>query len=111
MGNLRQGDRETINEYAERSRKLLREKYNAYKYLSDEQRREYDRAARKAFARGLKDTNVKDHLITRGAISLEDSIAYAVELDYDAANMIPNSELFCKYYIKNGHRERNCKRN
>lgn len=110
LENLKQEKNETINEYAERSRKLLKDKCSTYKYLSEEQKREYDRTARKAFAKGIKDSKVRDRLITRGAISLEDAIAYSIELDYDAANMIPNSELFCKYCKTNGHRERDCRK-
>lgn len=110
LENLRQGKNETINEYAERSRKLLKDKCSTYKFLSGEQKKEYDRTARKSFAKGLKDSNVRERLITRGAISLEDAIAYSIELDYDAENIIPNSELFCKYCKMSGHRERDCRR-
>lgn len=108
LENIRQNDKETMSEYAERARKLLREKCNTYKFLSEEQKKEYDRTARRAFARGITESSIRDRLITRGAGSLEDAISYAIEADFDASITIPNSELYCKFCKINGHREANC---
>lgn len=110
LENLRQEPKETVSEYAERARKLLREKCNTYRYLSDEHKKEYDRTARRAFAKGMKDLKIRDRLLTRGSSSMEDAISYAIEAEYDAINSVANSELFCGYCKNSGHRERDCRR-
>lgn len=88
LENLRQEPKETVSEYAERARKLLREKCNTYRYLSDEHKKEYDRTARRAFAKGMKDLKIRDRLLTRGSSSMEDAISYAIEAEYDAINSV-----------------------
>lgn len=108
LENIRQNEKETMTEYCERARGLLKEKCSTYKFLSEEQKKEYDRTARRAFARGIKESSIKDRLVTRGANSLEDAISYAIEAEFDASITIPNSELYCKYCKTNGHRESNC---
>lgn len=110
LENLRQNEKESITEYSERARKLLKDKCSTYKFLSDEQKREYDRTARRAFARGIREFTIKDRLITRGASSLEDAISYAIEAEFDNSILIPNSELYCKFCKNSGHRERDCRK-
>lgn len=58
----------------------------------------------------MKEAKIRDRLITRGASSLEDSIAYAIETEFDSLNFIPSMELYCKYCRNNGHREHDCER-
>lgn len=106
--SISQGEKETLTEYSERARKLLKEKCSTYKFLSEDQKKEYDRTARRAFARGIRDSHLRDRLITRGSSSLEDAIAYVIEVEADTSVMIPNSELYCKYCKTNGHRENKC---
>lgn len=110
LENLHQDKNESLNEYAIRTRKLLGDKNATYTFLSHEHRLEHNRLARRAFPRGLNETKLKDRLLTRGANSLEDAIAYVIEAENDALTMIPNSELYCGSSRSNGHRERNCKR-
>lgn len=110
LENIRQKQNESMTEYSERARQLLKEKCSTYKFLSEEQKKEYDRTARRAFARGIIETNIKDRLVTRGAGSLEDAISYAIEAEFDSAISIPNAELYCRYCKTNGHRESSCRK-
>lgn len=110
LENLHQENKESITEYANRARNILREKCATYKHLTEEQKRDYNRTARRAFAKGIKDQKIQDKVVTRGASSLEDAIAYAIELENDLVNTIPRSEFFCTFCKVAGHRERECKR-
>lgn len=110
LDNLQQNKNETLSEYAKRARELLRDRNSTYDSLSEEQKREHNRMARKAFARGIKNQKLKDRLLIRGASTLEDAIAYAIEAENDAAYLIPNNELYCRICRNNGHRERDCRR-
>lgn len=89
---------------------MLCDRNATYNSLSNEQKKEHNRIARKAFARGIKDPKLKDRLLTRGANSLEDAIAYAIEAGSDALTTVPKSELFCRTCRTNGHRELECTR-
>lgn len=51
---------------------------------------------------------MKTRLTTRGASSLDDAIAYAIEAENDEKTNIPSSELFCRRCNKSGHRQRDC---
>lgn len=106
--NLQQNKNETLTEYADRARKLLRERDATYCYLSEEQKREHNRTARRAFAKGIENTRLKNRLMTRGASSLEDAIAYAIEAENEEQTIIPSNELYCRSCRSSGHRERNC---
>lgn len=108
--NLRQEKDETLSQYAERARKLLNEKNMTYTYISEEQRTEHNRTARKAFAKGIKNDTLKDRMLIRGASSLEDAIAYALEAESDTLTQIQKSELFCKTCRIPGHRQAECRR-
>lgn len=110
LENLHQESKESITEYANRARNILREKCATYKQLTEEQKRDYNRTARRAFAKGIKDQKIQDKVVTRGASSLEDAIAYAIELENDLVNTIPKSEFFCTFCKVAGHRERECKK-
>lgn len=110
LENLHQEKDESLSKYTERARKLLREKNAVYNNLTEEQRLEHNRIARRAFSRGISDTKLRNQMLTRGASSLEDAIAFAIEAENDAITDIPRNELFCKYCLINGHRENDCRR-
>lgn len=110
LENIKQERNESVAQYADRTRKLLKERNSTMSSMSEDLRLEYNRQARISFTRGLKDPKLQDRLKTRGAQSLEDAAAYAIEADNDTQNTIPNIELFCTACRRNGHRERNCMR-
>ncbi|XP_055308449.1 myb-like protein I [Sitodiplosis mosellana] len=110
LENLRQGNSESLIDYAQRTRQCLNEKLNAYQIITPEQKEDYDRLARKAFARGIIDAKLRDRLFTRGSNSLQDSIAYAIDAENETINNIHSSELFCKYCKTIGHREKDCRK-
>lgn len=110
LENLRQEYNESLSEYANRARKLLRERNSTFGYLTEDQRSEHNRTARRAFSKGIKNFRLRDRLLIRGANSLEDAISYAIEAENDATYLVPNNELFCKICKTNGHREQNCGR-
>lgn len=111
LENMRQEKNESLNKYAERARKFLQEKNSSYSNISNEQRAEHNRLARKAFARGINNSKLRDRLITRGANSLEDAIAFAIEMENDSINDVTNNELFCNICRITGHRSRDCRKN
>lgn len=106
--NARQEEKETLNEYADRVRKLLKEKNATYAYMTEDQKLEYNRLARRSFSRGINNLRLRNRLVTRGASSLEDAIAYAIEAENDEINYIPNTDLYCRKCNRNGHRLREC---
>lgn len=110
LENMNQGKDESLDEYATKARKLLRDRDATYKHLSGEQKKEHNRIARRAFTRGIKDQKLRERLITRGSNSLEDAIAFAIEAENDEKTAIPRNEQFCTVCRVNGHRERDCKR-
>lgn len=110
LENLHQEKNETLSEYTERARKLLREKNAVYNDLTEEQRMEHNRLARRAFSKGINDPRLRDRMITRGASSLEDAIAFAIEAENDALTDVHRSELFCRFCRFSGHRENECRR-
>lgn len=109
LENLHQEKNESLTEYSERARKLLGEKNAAYNHLTEEQRLEHNRLARRAFSKGIRDSRLRDRMLTRGASSLEDAIAFAIEAENDALVDISRGELFCRYCHLNGHREIECR--
>lgn len=111
LENIHQEKTESLSKFAERTRKLLQEKNNSYSHLTDEQRSEHNRIARKAFSRGVTNSILRERLLTRGANSLEDAIAFAIETENDSTNNISNNELFCGLCRLSGHRYRDCRRN
>lgn len=108
--NLRQEKDESLSQYAERTRKLLNEKNITYTAISEEQRAEHNRTARKAFARGIKNNSLREKMSIRGASSLEDAIAYALEAESENLSQIPQSELFCKACRVPCYRQIDCRR-
>lgn len=110
LENLHQEKNETLTEFSARARKLLSDRNATYNYLSEEQKKEHNRIARRASAKGVNDPKLKDRLLTRGANSLEVAIAYAIEAESDALATIPGSELFCRVCRITGHREKDCRR-
>lgn len=109
LENARQQENETLSAYADRVRNLLREKNATYAFMTEEQKVEYNRFARRAFSKGIADRGLRNRLITRGASSLEDAIAYAIEAENDNINDIPAIDLYCRKCNRNGHRLRDCK--
>lgn len=111
LENLRQERNESISAYADRTRKLLKQKNSIYNHLTEDQRLEHNRTARKHFSLGISDSKLRDRLLIRGANNLEDAIAYAIEAENDLISIIPNSELYCKFCkIGGSHRERDCRK-
>lgn len=108
LENLRQETNETISAYANRTRKLLREKNLIYSHLTNDQKLEHNRLARKHFCQGIANQTIRNRLLIRGANSLEDAIAHVIEAEHDILNTIQNNELFCRHCRANGHREKDC---
>lgn len=108
--NLRQEKNETLNQYADRTRKLLLEKNQAYNNLTFDQRIDHDRAIRKAFSRGIGNLTLRDRVLLRGSSSLEKAISCAFEFEYDSTNTIHKSEFLCKFCKAVGHREFECRK-
>lgn len=108
--NLHQEQGESITKYTERARNLLREKNSIYSHLTEEQRTEHNRLARRAFSKGILDNKLREKIMIRGAGSLEDAIAFAIEAENDALTEVPRSELYCRFCHMNGHREKQCRR-
>lgn len=110
LENAHQEENETLGAYADRVRKLLTDKNQTYSYMTEEQKLEHNRTARRAFSKGISNMKLRNRLVTRGAASLEDAIAYAIEAESDEMNYVPPSDLFCRSCNQNGHRSRNCTR-
>lgn len=110
LENLKQEKDESLIKYSERVRKLLMERNSTYNFLTEDQRLEHNRQARKAFAKGIGNPKLRDRMITRGAQSLEDAIAYAIETENETITQIARNELFCGFCRINGHRENECRR-
>lgn len=110
LENLKQEKDESLSDYAERARKLLDKKNAMYNNLTQDQKEEHNRTAYKAFTKGLNDRLLKERALTRGASSLEDAIENALDMENDSSNMIPKTDLFCKYCRMVGHRESDCRR-
>lgn len=108
--NMRQDKDESLAKYAERARKLYKEKNATYIHLNDDQKKEHDRIARKAFIKGIKSDQLRNTMKIRGASSLEDAITNVLEIEYDNLNLIPKSDLYCKSCRSIGHREPECRR-
>lgn len=109
LENARQEENETLSAFADRVRKLLREKNATYAFMTEDQKLEYNRVARRAFSKGVTNNSLRNRLATRGATSLEDAIAYAIEAENDSLNNIPSVDLFCRKCRRNGHRLKDCK--
>lgn len=109
LENVHQEQNESLNAYADRVRNLLRKKIATYSFVTEDQKLELNRLARKSFSKGLSNMRLRNRLITRGASSLEDAIAYAVEAEYDDMNHISNFELYCTACKSNGHRKKYCR--
>lgn len=110
LENLKQKKGESLSEYAEKARKLLDKKNAMYSNLTKDQKEEHGRTAYKAFTRGINDRLLRERALTRGASSLEDAIENALDMENDSSNMIPKTDLFCKYCRIVGHREIDCRR-
>lgn len=94
--NLRQEKNESLSDYIERARRMLREKNNIYKNLTQEQKEENNRLARRAFSRGVQNSRLRNNLMIRSANSLEDAVAYAIEAENQEFNDIQRNELICR---------------
>lgn len=110
LENLHQEKDESLSKFTERVRKLLVERNSIYTNLTEEQRAEHNRLARRAFAKGLKDNNLRRKMLNRGASSLEDAIAFALEAENDILHDVPRNETFCRVCQTVGHRENQCRR-
>lgn len=110
LENLKQGQKESLSEYAERARKLLRKKIAMYSYVSPEQRQDYDRYASRSFIQGLNNTNLIRQVKTRGFDSLEKAVENAIDMETDTNSEVSRTELICRFCKAIGHRERDCNR-
>lgn len=110
LENLKQNKDESLTDYSERARKLLRTKAAMYSHISKEQRDEYNRSASRAFMRGLNNFGLRQRVTTRGATSLENAIENAIDMELDTVNQVTNNELFCRSCRIVGHREKDCRR-
>lgn len=110
LENIRQNKDESLSAYADRVRKLLRDKNATYASMTEEQKTEHNRVARKSFAKGITNLRLRDRLVTRGASSLEDAIAYAIEVENDDLNLISSNEMFCRICNQTGHLQKDCRR-
>lgn len=108
--NLKQDKNESLQKYADRSRKLFDEKNQLYFDLPQELRHEHDRCIRKAFARGIANTTLRERVLLRGANSLEEAICFALEFEHENDNTVHKSELFCKFCKNSGHRQNECRK-
>lgn len=108
--NLKQDKNESLQKYADRSRKLLLEKDQLHFDLPHDLRLEHDRCVRKAFARGIENMTLRERVLLRGSRSLEDAISCALELEHESASVIHKSELFCKFCKNSGHRQNECRK-
>lgn len=106
--NLRQEKDESLVKYADRARKLLNEKNKSFYSLSEEQKEEHDRIARKSFARGISNQKLRDIMITQGAHSLEEIIGRSLDVDNEVNNSIARREMICTFCQNFGHREVEC---
>lgn len=110
LENVKQKKDESLLDYAERARKLLRNKQAMYMNLSEEQRTEYNRTASKAFVKGITNSGLKERVMTRGAETLEGAIENALDMETDAMEQVARNELYCRSCNMPGHRERDCRR-
>lgn len=110
LENIRQNEKETLTEYSERARKLLRTKNAMYSHLTQEQREEHNRIAYKAYMKGLTDNKLKERVVTRGANTLDMAIENAIDMELDTQNQLKPNELYCRNCFTVGHRERDCRR-
>lgn len=110
LENIRQLKDESLSSYADRVRKLLKDKNSTYSYMTEEQKAEHNRLARRSFSRGITNLRLRDRLVTRGASSLEDAIAYAIEAENDDTNLISSNEMYCRTCNLTGHLQKDCRR-
>lgn len=87
--NLHQEQNESLTQYTERARRLLRKRNSIYSHLTEEQRTENNRLVRRAFSKSILNGKLRDKIMTRGASSLEDTIAFVIEAENDALTEIP----------------------
>lgn len=110
LENLHQDRKESLHQFADRARKTLMEKNSAYSNISEEQREDHNRTARRAFIKGIQEKKIRDRMTIRGASSLESAISSALEMENEARYDVPEKEKYCLRCNKSGHRERDCKR-
>lgn len=107
--NLRQTKDENLTRYSERARKLLAEKNKSFYSLSEEQKTEHDRIARKFFARGLENRKLRDIMVIQGCPTLEETIGRSLEIENELINTISQQEFNCTYCKRPGHRVTECR--
>lgn len=106
--NLKQENKESIREYAERSRKLLVEKNLCYNDLTQQQKLDHERDLREAFTRGIKNAILREKILSQDSESLKAAINYALRHENDQHNTYNKSELLCKFCKRIGHCESEC---
>ncbi|XP_055326357.1 histone-lysine N-methyltransferase, H3 lysine-79 specific-like [Sitodiplosis mosellana] len=109
LENLHQERKETLQQFAERARKTLMEKNSSYDNISEEQREDHNRTARRAFIKGIQEKKIRDRMSIRGASSLESAISSALEMENETRYDVPEKEMYCLNCNRSGHRERDCR--
>lgn len=110
LENLHQEKDESLSAYTDRVWKLLRERNSLYSNLTEEQRKEHDRIARRAFSKGIRDIPLRKKMLNRGASSFEDAVSFAIEAENDSLFEVPSREQYCRTCQISGHRESECRR-
>lgn len=110
LENLHQEKDESLSSYTDRVWKLLRERNSLYNNLTEEQRKEHDRIARRAFSKGIRDIPLRKKMLNRGASSFEDAVSFAIEAENDSLFEVPSREQYCRTCQISGHRESECRR-
>lgn len=106
--NLRQEKDENLEKFTNRAMNLFVKKDEMYCSLSGEQKRDHDRIARKAFARGLFNQTLRETICRQRFSSLEDTISHSFLVEDELRNS-SRRETGCTYCKRIGHRESECR--
>lgn len=107
--NARQQRDESLIDYANRIRTLLKEKNATYSNLTQIQKKEYNDEARKSFCKGISNGKIREFLKIRRSKDLDDAISFAIETENEDNSFVPNAEMFCRKCRQTGHRQKDCK--
>lgn len=103
LENLRQNKDETLTQFAERTRKLLNDKISIYDQLSEEQREDFDRMTKRSFCRGISNPKLRERILIKGPVDLNEAISYSIEAEADTVNDLSRNDRFCTYCRISGH--------
>lgn len=107
--NLKQSPNETLSAYAERARKLVRERCALFR--SEDMHSEINAAAARMFKKGIANTKIREIALNRATNSLESAIKDSFEVEADSqAVSIPNEDKYCRFCKTTGHTTSECKK-